>query len=62
MISRAYIVNAAAFDTFEIVACADLDASSRGDGEFALEPVTVEELLRSDSIDVVLNLRRPRRR
>ena len=27
VISRAYIVNAAAFDTFEIVACADLDAS-----------------------------------
>ena len=61
VISRAYIVNAAAFDTFEIVACADLDASraEATAAEFALEPVTVEELLRSDSIDVVLNLTPP---
>jgi hypothetical protein len=61
VISRAYIVNAAAFDTFEIVACADLDASraQATAAEFALEPVTVEELLRSASIDVVLNLTPP---
>ena len=61
VISRAYIVNAAAFDTFEIVACADLDASraEATAAEFALEPVTVEELLHSDSIDVVLNLTPP---
>jgi predicted dehydrogenase len=61
VISRAYAKNAAAFDTFEIVACADLDESrTRAIAtEFALRATTVEELLRSDSIDVVLNLTPP---
>ena len=61
VISRAYAANAAAFGTFEIVACTDLLASRRDEiaAEFSLRPLTVEELLRSDSIDVVLNLTPP---
>lgn len=61
VISRAYAANAAAFDTFEISACADLEASRSEEiaAEFSLQPLTVEELLRSDSIDVVLNLTPP---
>ena len=61
VISRAYAANASAFDTFEIGACADLEASRSEEiaAEFSLRPMTVEELLRSDSIDVVLNLTPP---
>jgi predicted dehydrogenase len=61
VISRAYAKNAAAFDSFEIVACADLDASraEATAAEFTLQALTVEELLRSGSIDVVLNLTPP---
>jgi predicted dehydrogenase len=61
VISRAYARNAAAFDSFEIVACADLDASRAAAiaAEFTLEAVPVDELLRSESIDVVLNLTPP---
>ena len=61
VISRAYAANASAFETFEICACADLDASRSEEiaAEFSLQPLTVEELLRSDSIDVVLNLTPP---
>ena len=61
VISRAYVENAAAFDTFEIVACADLEPT-RGQAlakEHALEAVSVDELLTSPSIDVVLNLTPP---
>ena len=61
VISRAYAANASAFDTFEIGACADLESSRSEEvaAEFSLRPVTVEELLRSESIDVVLNLTPP---
>jgi predicted dehydrogenase len=61
VISRAYAANAAAFDTFEIGACADIEASRSAEiaAEFSLQSLTVEELLRSDSIDVVLNLTPP---
>ena len=61
VISSAYAANAAAFDTFEIVACADLDDARRDAvaAEHALEPMTVEELLTSPSIDIVLNLTPP---
>ena len=61
VISRAYAANASAFDSFEIGACADLEASRSEEigAEFSLRPLTVEELLRSDSIDVVLNLTPP---
>ena len=61
VISRAYVANAAAFDTFEIVACADLEPARREllAAEHVLEPLPVEELLASPSIDVVLNLTPP---
>ena len=50
------------FDTFEIVACADLDDARRDAvaAEHALEPMTVDELLTSPAIDIVLNLTPPR--
>jgi predicted dehydrogenase len=62
VISHTYAKGAAAFDTFEIVACADLDDARRDAvaAEHALEPMTVAELLMSPSIDVVLNLTPPR--
>jgi predicted dehydrogenase len=61
VISAAYARNAAAFDSFEIVACADLDATRAESiaAEFTLDPRPVEELLRSDAVDVVLNLTPP---
>ena len=61
VISREYATNASAFESFEIVACADLDAAraEATAAEFALEPLPVDELLRSGSIDVVLNLTPP---
>jgi predicted dehydrogenase len=62
VISHTYANGAAAFDSFEIVACADLDDARRNAvaAEHGLEPMTVEELLASPSIDVVLNLTPPR--
>jgi predicted dehydrogenase len=62
VISHAYAKGAAAFDTFEIVACADV-VDARRDAvaaEYALEPMAVAELLASPAIDIVLNLTPPR--
>ena len=61
VISRAYAANEAAFDTFDIVACADLDAARTAaiSADFGLQALGVEELLCSDAIDVVLNLTPP---
>jgi predicted dehydrogenase len=61
VISRAYATNAAAFGSFEMVACADLDGSraEAAAAEFALQALGVEELLGSETIDVVLNLTPP---
>ncbi len=61
VISRTYASGAAAFDSYEIVACADLDQVSAGKlgEEFELEVLTVDELLARDEIDVVLNLTPP---
>ena len=58
VISRQYVKNAEAFDSFELVACADLDpaqsiALSKTSG---LATATVDELIVDPSIDVVLNL------
>jgi predicted dehydrogenase len=61
VISRAYAANAAAFDTFEVVACADLEPT-RCEAlalEHGLDALSVEELLASPSIDLVLNLTPP---
>jgi predicted dehydrogenase len=58
VISRQYVENAAAFDSFELVACADLDpaqsiALSKASG---LRTATVDALIADDSVDVILNL------
>ena len=58
VISRQYVKNAEAFDSFELVACADLDpaqsiALAKTSG---LATATVDELIEDPSIDVVLNL------
>jgi predicted dehydrogenase len=58
VISRAYVQNATAFDSFELVACADLDpaqsiALAKASG---LRTATVPDLIADDSIDMILNL------
>jgi predicted dehydrogenase len=61
VISRAYVENASAFDSFELVACADLDreqANALGKAS-GLAVVGVEELIADPSIDVILNLTPP---
>jgi predicted dehydrogenase len=61
VISRAYAENAAAFDGFELVACADVDESQAealaSAHELRLE--TVDELLADPEVEVVLNLTPP---
>ena len=61
VISREYAANAAAFDSFELVACADLDESqARALAEtHDLAVASVEELIAEPSIDIVLNLTPP---
>jgi len=61
VISRAYVENAGAFDSFELVACADLDgqqalALGKASG---LAVAGVDELIADPSIDVILNLTPP---
>jgi predicted dehydrogenase len=58
VISRAYAENAKAFDSFELVACADLDpaqaialATTSG-----LRTATVVDLIADDEVEIVLNL------
>jgi predicted dehydrogenase len=61
VISRAYVENAGAFESFELVACADLDreqADALGKAG-ALAVVGVDELIADPSIDVILNLTPP---
>ena len=62
MISRHYAENADAFDSFELVACADLDAAQaeeRSRGDTASASLSVDELIADPAIDVVLNLTPP---
>jgi predicted dehydrogenase len=61
VISRDYAKNAAAFDSFDVVACADLDrgAAEALAAEHGLAAVGVEELTADPSIDLVLNLTPP---
>jgi predicted dehydrogenase len=61
VISRHYAANAKAFDSFELVACADLDATQAHAlaAEHGLEVVSVDELIADPSIDIVLNLTPP---
>ena len=58
IIAKAYTEGAVAFDSFSVEACADSDAEraeamAAGHG---LEVMTVEELISSPEIDVILNL------
>ena len=58
VISRHYAENAAAFDSFELVACADLVRESAVELAEAhgLAVASIEELLADPAIEVVLNL------
>ena len=61
VISRAYVENASAFDSYEIVACADLDraqATALGKAS-GLAVLSVDELIADPMIDVILNLTPP---
>ena len=61
MAADEYVKGVDAFQTFDIVACADVDAD-RGQvfaEKHGVEPVSVEELLAADGVDVVLNLTPP---
>jgi predicted dehydrogenase len=61
VISRAYVENASAFESFELVACADLDqAMAEALGKASgLAVAGVDELIADPSIDVILNLTPP---
>src|SRR3989442_7558387 len=62
-ISGAYLNGARSFPVLDIVACADLDrtAAERKAKEFGVPRVCpVDELLRDESVDVVLNLTVPK--
>ena len=61
MISRQYAEGSKAFDSFELVACADLDRSQAEALAEAhgLRVASVDELIEDPSIDVVLNLTPP---
>jgi predicted dehydrogenase len=58
VISRAYAENARAFDSFELVACADLDPAQAIAlaKTSSLRTATVEDLIADDDIEIVLNL------
>lgn len=61
IVAKVYVEGSTAFDSFDIVACADLDMESAN--AFAevhgLKASTVDELIGDPSIDVVLNLTPP---
>jgi len=61
VISRHYAENADAFDSFELVACADVDTVQAESlaKEHGLEAVPVDELIGDPAIDLVLNLTPP---
>jgi predicted dehydrogenase len=61
VVAHRYVEGAAAFDTFDVVACADLDdAAARSFAQkHNLQPEAVEALVSDPAIDVVLNLTPP---
>jgi predicted dehydrogenase len=61
VISRHYAQNALAFDSYELVSCADVDrrAAERLAAEHGLAVASVDELLADGSIEIVLNLTPP---
>lgn len=60
-ISAAYLKAAATFDVLQFVACADIieEAAKKTEAEYGIEAMTVERLLASDEVEVVLNLTIP---
>ena len=60
-ISDIYLTNLAKFRDVAVVACADMapEAAARQAARYGLKPRTVAELLKSDDIDIVLNLTTP---
>ncbi len=62
VIAGRYVRGAAAFDSFDVVACSDMDAArSEALGvEHGLLVASVDELIADSAIDVVLNLTPPR--
>ena len=61
IVAKNYVTGASAFPTFDVVACADLDAElarSFAD-EHELELTSVDELVTAAEVDVVLNLTPP---
>jgi predicted dehydrogenase len=60
-ISDIYLTNIAKFRDVAVVACADMspEAAARQAGRYGLQARPVAELLRSDDIDIVLNLTTP---
>jgi predicted dehydrogenase len=58
VISRQYVENAPAFDSFELVACADLDAAQAVAlaGTSGLRTATVADLIADPGVDLILNL------
>jgi predicted dehydrogenase len=61
VISHHYAQNASAFDSFELVGCADVDvaAAERLAAEHGLAATSVDELIADPSVDIVLNLTPP---
>ena len=61
VISRHYAANAKAFDSFELVACADLEPAAAESlaAEHGLAARSVDELIADPDVDVVLNLTSP---
>ena len=61
VISREYAENAKAFDSFELVACADIDeAQARALADtHDLRVASLDDLVSDSSIDIVLNLTPP---
>lgn len=61
VISKHYAENAAAFDAFELIACADLDPAAAEDlaAEHGLEALGVDALIAEPEVEIVLNLTPP---
>ena len=61
VISKHYAENAPAFDAFELVACADLDAAFAEAlaADHGLEALAVDELIAEPAVEIVLNLTPP---
>ena len=61
IIARNYVTGSAAFDTFHVVACADLDraAADAFGQEHGLEVLPLDELIGDGQVDAVLNLTPP---